>query len=280
MLWGWGLSNDNIEGIVDLPARRVAGICDFRGDADEFLASLTKTGWLLPTENEGVFRMRGWERNASFFKERERLRNRYQREKSAAGFPRDSRGKVAGKSRPSYTFTYTKRSKNKYVETPLSERTLILEASPAEAPSANKFALSPQATARICVTGRRVDAASIEAVLSRYTEHFPARHRQASSPKVRKLVARWLEKYSVEELRDAIDGCLMSRYHQEHNYTHLTLIFRDEVHIDRFGEFKRNGPPPETAGEAAVRGVVSGPIIEEAEGSLWDRMRKNGESGS
>jgi uncharacterized protein YdaU (DUF1376 family) len=55
----------------------------------------------------------------------------------------------------------------------------------------------------------------------------------------RKVQARLKEGYSVEQLKNAIDGCLASEFHQGKNDSgmvldDLTLICRDGEHVERF----------------------------------------------
>ena len=262
MLWGWGLEADNVSGVIDLTPRRIAGICSYAGDPDHFVSALVDTGWLIPTEQVGVYAMRGWARNAAFFKERERLRNRYAWKNSRgkdATLPRERRDSPAGKTRPSYTYTKSNKTNVAFDEQP-KQRSLILEAEPDG--SESSFAL----------VSLRGGWTEIDRVLEHYLAVFPRRRRQAQSAKVRRLVARWLDKYSGDELREAIDGWVSSRFHREHNHTHLALIFRDETHIDRFIELKHR-PAPDSRSEAAVLAVTHGPILAEPEGSLWQDMR-------
>lgn len=54
--------------------------------------------------------------------------------------------------------------------------------------------------------------------------------------------------YTEQQLKQAVDGCKASPYHQGQNkdsqvYDSLTLIVRDAEHIDRFIGIAVNGPP-------------------------------------
>lgn len=55
-----------------------------------------------------------------------------------------------------------------------------------------------------------------------------------TSDRVRRLVQRLTEGYTVEELCEAVDGCAASQFHREGHHTDLTLICRSAAHVDRF----------------------------------------------
>lgn len=65
-------------------------------------------------------------------------------------------------------------------------------------------------------------------------------HSQARlGDKRRKAIAKALKLYTVEELKEAVDGCVKSRWHQGDNergkkFDDIELIVRDEKHVDDF----------------------------------------------
>lgn len=87
-LWGWGIQTDKEDGIIKLPAWKIAEVCGYRGDADELFAALTaplgrgQVPWLMP-QGDGSYYMRGWSRNGRYFKEKQRLRDVAQRRRCA-----------------------------------------------------------------------------------------------------------------------------------------------------------------------------------------------------
>jgi hypothetical protein len=60
----------------------------------------------------------------------------------------------------------------------------------------------------------------------------------------RKIRGRLNDGYSVQDLRDAIDGCALSRFHMGDNdrktvYNEIGLICRDAEHVDKFMKLKQ-----------------------------------------
>jgi hypothetical protein len=66
------------------------------------------------------------------------------------------------------------------------------------------------------------------------------------SPARKKLIAKQLKLYTVEQLKDAIEGCAASKWHMGENpgavkYNSLKLILRDEDKIEFFIQLGRKG---------------------------------------
>ena len=49
-----------------------------------------------------------------------------------------------------------------------------------------------------------------------------------------KIVARLKDGYTVDQIKQAINGCAASEYHVQNHHTDIELICRDAVHTDRF----------------------------------------------
>ena len=80
-LWGWGLDNDRVNGILHVPAWKIAEASGYQGDPEKWVEWL-KTSKLLVPKRGGLY-MSGWSRMRRFFKERKRLRD-YRKKKKAA----------------------------------------------------------------------------------------------------------------------------------------------------------------------------------------------------
>jgi len=85
---------------------------------------------------------------------------------------------------------------------------------------------------------RAATTAQVDEVCAHYREHHP---RARPGEKERKLVRARLKKWSVDELKAAIDGCHRSPHHCGENdrgakYQGLALICRDDGHVQQFLE--------------------------------------------
>jgi hypothetical protein len=65
-----------------------------------------------------------------------------------------------------------------------------------------------------------------------------------SETRRKKIQARLDEDYTVEQLKEAVDGCLRSKFHLEGNHTDIELIFRNQAKVDYFRQNPaKRGPP-------------------------------------
>jgi hypothetical protein len=69
----------------------------------------------------------------------------------------------------------------------------------------------------------------------------------------KKIKERLAEGYTVEQLKNVINGCKCSAYHMGHNeggkiYDSIDLLFRDAEHVDRFISYFEKPPIPKTKG--------------------------------
>jgi hypothetical protein len=101
---------------------------------------------------------------------------------------------------------------------------------------------------------RRVEKSDeIQAVFAHYRTLHPRAHPKpkSGSPEWRKIRDRLAEGYTVEALKQAIDGCHKSKFHQGENdsrtkYLDLELIVRSSTHVAKFIELadpKASSPP-------------------------------------
>lgn len=81
----------------------------------------------------------------------------------------------------------------------------------------------------------------VRRVFEHYRARFPKKFPKVHSglPEWRKILDRFRDGYSVDDLCDAIDGCMRSPWHQGQNdrrkpFNHLELIVRDAKHVDDF----------------------------------------------
>ena len=76
------------------------------------------------------------------------------------------------------------------------------------------------------------------------------------------LIKKQLKRYTVEQLKEAIDGCLLSPWHRGQNpngvvYEDLELICRDATKVDQFIEIgATSGGSPDAAEDDYVNEVV------------------------
>jgi hypothetical protein len=94
-------------------------------------------------------------------------------------------------------------------------------------------------------------ADEVREVFDHYRTHHAKSHPKPSSTSKewRAIVGRLSEGYSVQDLRDAIDGCHKTPWNCGENpggkiYQSLLLIVRDSSQVSRFMEFARAGPSP------------------------------------
>ena len=83
----------------------------------------------------------------------------------------------------------------------------------------------------------RVSAFKTE--LSEVFEHWKFVFKKNAATKLNdkrktKIVARLKDGYTVDQIKQAINGCAASEYHVQNHHTDIELICRDAVHTDRF----------------------------------------------
>jgi len=66
---------------------------------------------------------------------------------------------------------------------------------------------------------------------------------QPTKKRLSKINARLAEGYSVEQLKEAVDGCLSNCWNIEGGHTDIELICRDQAHVERYRAWHQNGPP-------------------------------------
>ena len=58
-----------------------------------------------------------------------------------------------------------------------------------------------------------------------------------------KIRSRLREEYTVDHLKEAVDGCLSNQRNVKRGYTEIELICRDQSHVEQYRAWKQNGPP-------------------------------------
>ena len=103
----------------------------------------------------------------------------------------------------------------------------------------------------------RVSAFKTE--LSEVFEHWKFVFKKNSATKLddkrkTKIVARLKDGYTVDQIKQAIDGCAASEYHVQNHHTDIELICRDVVKIDKFIELSSvaKKPSPSNPNPGAV----------------------------
>jgi hypothetical protein len=100
------------------------------------------------------------------------------------------------------------------------------------------------------LSGKPDRAAAIREVIAHYQTYHPkAKVPGSDSGEWKKITARLREGYSVDDLKRAIDGCHLSRFHSGENdrnmkYQRLDLIVRDSGKVTEFMEIADNPKQP------------------------------------
>ncbi len=111
---------------------------------------------------------------------------------------------------------------------------------------------------------KREEREAVAEVVRHYRVHHPRfapNGLRADSIEARKIRDRFVEGYTVEDLRQAIDGYHMDPHHlgmneRNQRYLDLELIVRDSKHVNRGIEFFQRGPPSGFS-EKEKRGVYA-----------------------
>jgi hypothetical protein len=75
-----------------------------------------------------------------------------------------------------------------------------------------------------------------------------------------KIQGRLRDKYTVDELKQAIDGVFATYFNVKGGHTDVELVCRDGAHVDRYlSAGKANGAHPSSSG--VTRQVVNGRIV-------------------
>lgn len=88
----------------------------------------------------------------------------------------------------------------------------------------------------------------VDQIFSHWKERLNHPKAQLGEKRKKLIIARMKDGYSVEDLKEAIDGCARSPYHQGGNtsgmvYDTIELICRDAQHVDQFRKIAIDGPP-------------------------------------
>lgn len=89
-LWCWGMDQNREDGVLRLDSKRIAEVCSWRGDPDEFVAALVEVELLVKQDGDDTYYMAGWSRNKEFFAKKNRMRDYRERKKAARRAARES----------------------------------------------------------------------------------------------------------------------------------------------------------------------------------------------
>lgn len=222
-LWAWGIDQDLQDGVLHIDAERMAEVSSFRGDAKLYLDSLVAVGLLVPRGDDSYY-MSGWSRNAEYFQKKNRMRKYRQRK----------RAEMSDASNQAATADDTS-SVTSQVTSP--------EASPEASRVPRSPSPSPSPSHRIDHDPSPELKAGIEQVAEHYAKVHPTLHRQAKSKKNISRIRARLEddKYTPQQLCDAIDSNAKDPWHAERFKHELEYVVRNAEHVDRFLAMK-GGP--------------------------------------
>ena len=134
--------------------------------------------------------------------------------------------------------------------------------SPSSAPSPSSDASVSAAQKPCRPTADR--SAEIRAVFAHYKLYHPkaAKDPKSISKEWRQIRARLVEGYSLDDLKQAIDGIHKSPYHVGGNdsgtdYLTLNLIMRDSSHVTKYAEMDENPPVPKNQAEQKAMAIVA-----------------------
>lgn len=250
-LWSW-LSRFCPTGHVADTLRTSAEVaCEWRGLSGELLAALVAVGFIDDTP-DGGFQAHDWSDQQGWVA----ARAEKDRKRKAEARARTSAGRVADTLRTSLVRDVTLRDVTLREKKPMSSKLdpdLVWAAGVAAELNAPGRPLDAQPCddvggdgAQAATTPPRASTARLEALLTddefQVFEHWRVRCRHPgakATPERKRLIAKQLKLYSVEELMQAIDGCAASEWHQGVNERHrrydsLELILRDAKRIEEF----------------------------------------------
>jgi len=230
ILWAWAAQNKpcgNLEGL-DEEDIEISG--KWRGKAGVFCKALVDLRWLDSAENGFILHdwreHNPWAADATNRADKARL------------------SRLAKINRPLYnelaSSGTTALTRDEYERLTTVQRPLTNRISPAPSPSPAPKTHKEKPTSK---EKQGKDSPSIgkdvDVVFSYWKEKL--KHPQAQLGGKRKVIiaARIKEGYTIDALKEAIDGCSKSQYHQGKNdsnmvYDSIELICRDAEHVDRF----------------------------------------------
>lgn len=276
-LWCYGIESDCRDGIVALTPARLAWICEWSGDANVLWNVLTNTAHNVLAHVDGEnYYMRGWrDRNARYFENRDKARERMRRIRGNRTPVRRTCDERSGERATNVRDSHAHAHAHAHDHDPDQiardqKKPTLVQVQPfadgsESGETENLGGLSPQtprtvADAPARVSGRvslekkssveRSEAAPVAnrsdevlAVFMHYREKHPRCHpRPSSKLKEWHLIrARLEEGYSVADLKEAIDGQHVSKFHLGENdrskqYLSLELAMRDSKHVADFIE--------------------------------------------
>lgn len=248
-LWGWVHRNkpDGNLGFLDSEAIAIAARWD--GDADKFVEVLIEVG-LLDRDEEGALFVHDWEEHNEKLKkakwkraERARKKTSLHVESCRATSP-DVAPEMRGDERRGDENIFISSSYEDSLE-------LVPHSSSVQKPLAKETVKT--------VNG--VSSDLVDQVIGHYQAYFP---RRKPGAKERRLIASRIkeEKRTPRELCEAIDGMMISPWHQGQNkhgkkYDSLELVVRDAKHVDDFISLAREGPPQKPVSEMSTSEFIS-----------------------
>lgn len=231
--WSW-LSRFCPTGqLRDIDGTAFESACKWRGASGELLAGMVRAEWLETWDIDGT--RFGWEAHdwaehqgkvagkAAKERDRKRAYREKKRAEAAESVPRDNHGTDSGTDagRPAQR-DVTGRDVTGRKETTSVEQARLVEVPPTPPPTQLEDKLT--------------DAEFQVFEHWRVTLNHP---KAKATPERKRIIARALKTYSVEECQRAITGCSRSPHHMGQNdrgtrFDDLELILRDAKHIESF----------------------------------------------
>jgi hypothetical protein len=245
-LWAWGIDKDREDGVVNLPAWKIARVVDFPGDPDLLWRGLTTPlglegrPWLQALDGGGHY-MRGWEaKNGRYFREKNRLRNYRQKKKNERDAKRDVHACANG------TETHTRRETQSQSLSPSPSH----PPSQSQSQSLNTDRVAPVSLSAKSAQGPRKDVLDvIRAWHEQNPEDIATYH--AGTDAWRRIVARLDDdRLPVDLVADAARGLKIDRDDpggwsgRRSNYG-LKYAVKDIDSVNKFAGYWRDGIPPE-----------------------------------
>lgn len=210
--WAWTMRYAARGRLAPGARRSVERACGWRGAEGELWSALAQTGW-LEVNPDGSAEVHDWDEHngaavAKAEKDAERKRNDRKRRADGAGRSVDAGADGRADGAGNGTGRDGTEQREAFVE---QARPLDLEAKLTD----DEFQIFEH---------------------WRVTLGHP---KAKATPERKRLIAKWLKVYRLEELQAAITGCSRSPHHMGENdrhtrYDDLGLILRDAAHIERF----------------------------------------------
>jgi hypothetical protein len=223
ILWLWAAQNKPCGHFIGLDSEDIEIAARWTGENGFFVKLVVDLGWL--EENEDGFRLHGWAEHNPWAAGADN-RGDKARFSRLAKINKELYGRLINEGRTSIT-------KKEYDLLTDVKRSLTNRISPAPAPAPSP---SPKEEKKKDLSSTPDD--SVMEVFRHWQKVMGTEKAKASPERISKIRAR-LKDYTVDQLKEAIDGCRKSEHHMGKNdrktkYNDIELICRDCKHVDSF----------------------------------------------